>query len=473
MRNNVLTSKFPRVTIGALKGGSGKTIISAGIAAAMNEDGMNIRTFKKGPDFIDTSWLAAASGKPCYNLDTFMMGENGVLATFLEKSEGVDLSIIEGNRGLFDGMDQEGSQSTARLAEIVSSPVILVVDASKSTRTVAAMVHGCMTFDGGCNIQGVILNRVAGIRHHDMVKRSVEKYCGIPVIGAVPKLDDILPERHMGLIPPQETGLHESIIKKLSVIMKECIDIDAVIAIAGKAVELDVPETVKDSREGTAHGPRIGIFRDSAFQFYYEENLEGLQNCGAELVEISPVSDAALPDVDALYIGGGFPETHAKIIHSNISFRDSIRAAVERGMPVYAECGGIVYLGRKLSMDGNVYDMAGILPLEFFLENKPGRHGYTLMEAINDNSPFFEKGAVLKGHEFHYTKVVNWKESGLKTTIEMKRGHGMDGRGDGILYGSVFGMYNHIHVKSVPGWAKAIVSAAESFRDERNASAAL
>lgn len=459
------------VTIAALKGASGKTVISTGIAAALKDTGVKTRAFKKGPDFIDSSWLAAATGASCYNLDTFMMEESGVLDSFARKSAGFDISIIEGNRGLFDGLDHDGTQSTARLAKILGTPVILVVDASKSTRTVAAMVHGCMTFDGGCDIKGVILNRVAGIRHQDVVKRAIEKYCGVPVIGAVPKLDDILPERHMGLVPPQETGERVSVIRKLSEIMKDCVDLDAVVSIARMGAKAHACETRSVAVENV-DGPVIGVFRDSAFQFYYEENLEALREQGAALVEISPLVDGALPAVDGLYLGGGFPETHAMELSANKDFIKSFRAAIGRGLPVYAECGGLVYLGRSISVDGAHYEMSGALPFDFTLEKRPSRHGYSILEAA-EKTACFDRGAIFRAHEFHYTRITNWKESGMRTTLEMKRGCGVDGRGDGIAHGSVFAMYNHIHARSAPGWAGAMVASAAKFRNERKTRAAL
>lgn len=463
--------KISGVTIAALKGASGKTVISAGIAAALTDSGFKTRAFKKGPDFIDASWLAAATGAPCYNLDTFLMEESGVLDAFAKKSAGFDISIVEGNRGLFDGLDHDGSQSTARLAKIIGTPVILVVDASKSTRTVAAMVHGCMTFDGGCDIRGVILNRVAGIRHQDVVKRSIEKYCGVPVIGAVPKLENVIPERHMGLVPPQETGERGAVIEKLSAVMKECVDLEAVASIARGSAKVRMVEASKSAKTGVG-GPVIGVFRDSAFQFYYEENLEALRESGAGLVEISPLTDRALPDVDALYIGGGFPETHAERLSANKSFIESFRAAIDAGMPVYAECGGLIYLGRSISVDSGAYEMSGALPLDFALEKRPSRHGYSVMEAA-ESSPYFERGATFRGHEFHYTRVTNWKEAAMRTVLEMKRGCGCDGRCDGIVHRSAFATYNHVHARSAPGWAAAMVATAARYRSEKKTRAAL
>lgn len=453
----------PRVIIAALKGGSGKTILSLGLVSAWREKGYSIAPFKKGPDFIDSGWLAFAADRPCYNLDPFLMNDAQILRSFLHRSHGADLSLIEGNRGLYDGLDLDGCCSTAELARLLKTPVLIIVDVSMTTRTIAAVIKGCQVFDPDLNIAGVILNRVANSRQEGLITGAIEKYCGIPVVGAVPKLEEnIFPERHMGLVPYQERNHAEKAISWTKKTVRENLQLDQIWEIAHGVAPIEaVSEGIASEPIIIADhcSPRIGFIRDRAFWFYYPENLEQLERLGAVLVQIDAISDKVLLPLDALYIGGGFPETQAQALADNKTFRDSLREAIEEGLPVYAECGGFMYLGERLLVDNKTYPMVGALPVEFILQRKPQGHGYTVLEVAGPN-PYYPVGELLRGHEFHYSKPVFTKEKNLKFVFKVDRGRGVDGIRDGICKKNLLATYTHVHAAGNPNWAKGLFSAA-------------
>jgi cobyrinic acid a,c-diamide synthase len=456
----------PRIIIAATRGGSGKTILSLGLIAAWREKGHRIAPFKKGPDFIDAGWLSFAAGQPCYNLDPFLMEQNQILGSFLSHSRQSDISLIEGNRGLYDGLDLEGYYSTAELAKLLKTSVLLVVDVTMATRTMAAVVKGCQTFDEGLTIAGVILNRVAGSRQETLVREAIEKYCGTPVLGSVPKLqENFFPERHMGLVPHQERGQAEKAVAWAKATAKENLQLGEIWRLAHEAENLSAPRQGHraDLTGGAPVGhPRIGFIRDRSFWFYYPENLEQLESLGAVLVEVNAISDRELPPLSALYIGGGFPETQAQSLASNQSFKDSIRIAIEGGLPVYAECGGFMYLGESLYVDGKAYPMVGALPVEFVLKKKPQGHGYTVLE-VDGSNPYYHRGEILKGHEFHYSEAVLSREEGVQFVFKVSRGRGMDGRRDGICKNNLLATFTHIHAAGNPRWGERLYEAALDY----------
>ncbi len=462
---------FPGIVIAALRGGSGKTIFSIGIIAAWKNLKKNVAPFKKGPDYIDAGWLAMAAGRPCYNLDAFLVSKEQILNSFHTHTLKSDIAVIEGNRGLYDGLDTEGSTSTAELAKLLNLPVILCLDCTKSTRTMAAIVYGCIKFDPTVTIKGIILNRVAGSRHENIVRKSIENYCGIPVFGAVPKLGkQNFPERHMGLIPTPEHEWANDSINAAFQMAKSYIDLESLIEVAHDVSlkkpeeRIEQPEIIIKRPEITGDAiPRIGIIKDSAFQFYYPENIDALVAAGAETVFISPLRTNKIPPVDALYIGGGFPETHAKELSENEQFRNELKALAEDGLPIYAECGGLMYLGEKLVLDNKSYPMAGVLPVVFGLSKKPKGHGYTIISIERENK-YFKKGSEIRGHEFHYSYVLEWKGNDKDLVFNMKRGNGFINKKDGICYKNVLATYTHIHALGTPSWAEAMVSNAISYR---------
>ncbi len=456
---------FSRLVMAALRGGAGKTTLSLGMIAAWKRLGRNVAAFKKGPDFIDSAWLSLAAQRPCRNLDTFLLGPKKVQQSFGRNAESRGISLIEGNRGLYDGMDARGTQSTAELAKLLKAPVVLVLDCTKVTRTLAAMVMGCQRMDPEVDIRGVILNQVARSRHEKILRASIEETSGLPVLGAVPRMDDFpFPERHLGLIPPQEHQWVSRALERAAEVAEKCLDLEPLWKIAETAppfhwrLEEEIPNL-----KAAGNRPEIGIMKDSAFQFYYPENLQALADRGARLIEISAVREETLPPLDALYIGGGFPETHAEQLADNLSFRQSLREAIENGLPVYAECGGLMYLGESLAMDTRIFPMAGVLPVSFSMEKRPQGHGYTLLEVEREN-PFYALGRVLKGHEFHYSRVLSLEESRIHFAFRVKRGTGIKENQDGLWYKNALATYSHIHALGCEEWADGLIRKAMESR---------
>ncbi len=428
--------------------------------------------FKKGPDYIDAAWLGRAANRPCRNLDLFLLTPSTLFRSFLDASRDADIAVIEGNRGLHDGMDAEGSSSSGELAKLLKAPVLLSVDVTKTTRTAAALVLGCQTLDPDVPIQGVVLNRVAGSRHETVLRQSIEGICGIPVLGAIPRLpEEIFPERHLGLVPPQETDEVEDPLLRVRRAAENYLNVDAIREMASGAPPASYNNnrdpievrTEPGSPDDASPLARIGIFRDEAFQFYYPENLEALTRAGGELVEISPIRESALPEVDALYLGGGFPETLAPGLSENRSFMDSVRDSLAAGMPAYAECGGAVYLGRTLEYEGTTFEMVGTLPVDFGFQKKPRGHGYTVLETVGEN-PFYPRGQNIKGHEFHYTFMVSPGAEDLSFAFRVHRGYGFDGERDGLSTGNVLASYTHVHALGTTNWATALVDAGAGYR---------
>lgn len=463
--------KNPRLIISALRGGAGKTVLSVGIIAAWTKSGKTVTPFKKGPDYIDAGWLALAADRPCYNLDTFLAESSEITKSFLSRTADSDIALIEGNRGLYDGIDTEGTTSTAELAKLLKSPVILCIDCTKSTRTMAAAVLGCMRFDPDVRIRGVILNRIAGARHENVLRKNIELHCGIPVLGAIPKLHrQIFPERHMGLVPTPEHEWAKEAIDAAADMAAQYLDLDALARTAADVPEL--PDLKKDRKQYVTSfsvPPKIGILKDAAFQFYYPENIEALVSAGADPVFLSPLDpgeEKHLKHLDALYIGGGFPETHSRELAENVAFRVELKLLAENGFPVYAECGGLMYLGEELVLEGKSYPMTGVFPLIFGLSKRPQGHGYTVVK-VDEKNPFFEIGTEIRGHEFHYSKVLSWRGKDTDMVFSMKRGAGLINDRDGVCYKKVLATYTHIHALGMPSWAEAMVRNAAAYQQSK------
>ncbi len=452
--------RIPRVLVAGLRGGSGKTLVALGLEAAWRRQGLEVAPFKKGPDYIDAAWSTTAAGRPCRNLDLFFHSAETILHSFGTWAPRADIAVIEGNRGLYDGVDAGGSASTAELAKLLDAPVVLVVDCTKATRTVAAEVLGCQWLDPGVPIRGVILNRTGSSRQVSVIRDAIREATGLPVLGVLPRTRDVIPERHLGLVPPEEHATRRAAIEAAADIAERYLELDAIAALARRAP----PIRLEPAREpaGEAHEVRIGVFRDAAFQFYYPENLEALTRSGATLVEVSPLTDPDLPEVDALYIGGGFPETLAGNLADNESFRLALKKATDAGLPVYAECGGAVYLGEELAFRGRRYPMAGSVPVSFGFREKPQGHGYTVVETVADN-PFYTVGTRFSGHEFHYTYLESAPDA-LTFALALRRGHGFDGARDGLCHRNVLASYTHVHALAVPEWAPSLLRAAARFQ---------
>ena len=454
------------IMVAGLGGGSGKSVVAVGLAAAYAGLGRRVVPFKKGPDYIDAGWLQLAAGKPCYNLDPYLMSETAISVSFASHAGSAEIAIVEGNRGLYDGVNLEGSYSTAELAVMLNVPVLLVVNCTKTTRTVAAMVLGCQQFDRRVEIRGVILNQVGTARHEKIVRQAVEHYTGVPVLGAIPRMKtDIFPQRHLGITPYQEYEGAEKAARKLADIAVEHLDLKKIEQVMG---EIALPAKIEagELQESSNASVRIGILKDAAFQFYYPENIEALQRAGAELVEINAMSVPAIPELDGLYIGGGFPETSARRLSENATFRRSVLEAVESGLPVYAECGGLIYLGESISLDGEEFPLVGVFPVRFGLEKKPQAHGYTILEVSGKNG-FYPSGETIKGHEFRYSKILSWQGDAEDLALTMQRGVGFAEGRDGLVFKNVLALYSHVHALATPQWAGNMVAKAREFKESR------
>jgi cobyrinic acid a,c-diamide synthase len=431
-----------------------------------------IQPFKKGPDYIDPSWLTIAAGRSCRNLDLFLVPKEKLIQTFEQACEKADLAIVEGAMGLYDGLDTQGT--TAEIARLLNIPVVLLVNTSRMTSSIAAMVMGYQHFQPETNIAGVLLNYVSGIRHENKLRNAVEKYCKIPVVGSIPRDEGLrVTERHLGLIPSSESNESELTIERIGRKLESRLDLDQILTIARntKAPQVSFPllkkEKIKKSSlpfkerdrvRGTARTQkvRIGIIRDRAFNFYYPENLEALAMEGAELLFIDSFKDP-LPKVDGLYIGGGFPEFFLEKLEKNKELRQELWKAIEQGLPVYAECAGLMYLSQKIHWEGRSYEMVGAIPAEVRISERPEGHGYVIAEIMDEN-PLFPVGLTIRGHEFHHSKVSI--EKGVKFAYQIRRGYGIDGKRDGVLYKNIFAAYTHLHALGTPSWAKAFVSLA-------------
>jgi cobyrinic acid a,c-diamide synthase len=461
-----MATSSSRLVIAGLSGDSGKTIASLSLVTALRARGFTVSAFKKGPDYIDSAWLSFASRAACRNLDTYMVHPDVVFRSFVVNAHDSDTSVIEGNRGLYDGRDIGGTHSTAELAKLLRAPVVLVVNAAKSTRTVSAILKGCIDFDPDVRIAGVILNRVGGKRHQRVLSDSIERYNRLPVLGVIPRLTDdspLIPGRHLGLVTPAEYKESVGLESSLGRIAEDHLDVDRLAEIAGSAgnISCDPPAAAA----GEQASVRIGYFTDSVFTFYYPENLEALEAHGAQLVPVSSLVDAVLPEVDALYIGGGFPETHAEQLAGNRSLMTSVADAARAGLPVYAECGGLIYLSRSLQWNEAVYPMAGLFPIDLAMHSKPVGHGYTQVR-VDAPNPFYSVGEMIRGHEFHYSGPSD-DVKGIESCMSVESGVGVGGGRDGLIHANTLACYTHVHSDGAESWATAFVSKARDFSNTR------
>ncbi|PIV19689.1 MAG: cobyrinic acid a,c-diamide synthase [Deltaproteobacteria bacterium CG03_land_8_20_14_0_80_45_14] len=447
---------FGCLLISSTQGHSGKTIVAVGLCKLLTQRGLLIQPFKKGPDYIDPSWLTIAAGRSCRNLDLFLVPKEKLIQTFEQACEKADLAIVEGAMGLYDGLDAQGT--TAEIARLLKIPVVLLVNTSRMTSSIAAMVMGYQHFQPETNIAGVLLNYVSGSRHESKLRNAVEKYCKIPVVGSIPRDANLyIAERHLGLIPSRESNDADQSVKRLGEKLKSYFDVEQILSIS-KRFRMPSPSPIpvkeKERKEGTQ--VKIGVIFDQVFNFYYPENFEGLRQWGADLVFINSLQDR-LPQIDGLYVGGGFPEFFLEKLEKNKELRQDLWKAIDQGLPVYAECAGLMYLSQKIHWQGRSYEMVGAIPAEVQVSEKPEGHGYVMAEVMNEN-PLFPIGLTIRGHEFHHSKVSIKK--GVKFAYQVRRGHGIDGQKDGVLYKNIFAAYTHLHALGTPSWAEAFVSLA-------------
>jgi cobyrinic acid a,c-diamide synthase len=454
-----------RVLISAAHKSSGKTTISIGLCAALHQRGLTVQPFKKGPDYIDPMWLSQASGRACRNLDLYLMEQNDVVATFRRHAPADGISLVEGNKGLYDGLALDGSNSNAALAKLLDLPVVLVLDARGMTRGIAPLILGYQAFDPDIQIAGVILNNLGGSRHESKLRQVIEHYTDVPVIGAVHHDERLqIVERHLGLMPSNESAEATAYIANIGQVINERVDLDRLLQIVDKP---PLPAAPAPDITPLPLGPnlRIGIARDRAFGFYYADDLDALQAAGAELVPFDALNDPHLPQVDALYIGGGFPEMCAAELQANATLRHEIRQAIESGMPAYAECGGLMYLSRSLTHEGKQYQMVGAIPGDVTMHAKPIGRGYVhLVENAEHPWPRPNLPAKqIRAHEFHYSSLDNLP-AGVKFAYRVQRGHGIDGDHDGLILHNLLASYTHLRTIGSCYWAARFVAFVRSVK---------
>ncbi len=463
---------IPRILIAGDRSSAGKTTISTGIMSVLRDMGYKVQPFKVGLDFIDPGYHTEVTGRHSRNLDGYLMGEQAVREVFSHAVEGADIAVIEGVRGLFEGLEATSDiGSTAQIAKILKCPVVLVINARSITRSTAALVSGYKSFDPAVDIAAVILNNIGSPRHGEKARTAIEIYTGTPVIGEIPRNDSMkISMRHLGLIPAMEGRRRlpdfDENLGRIKTIIREGIDIGRFVSLAGTAEPLEKPEE-KIFKPRAQNTVRIGVALDEAFNFYYRDNLELLELAGAELAYFSPVKDAALPEVDGLYIGGGYPELFAPELEENNAMREAIRQASSDGMPIYAECGGLMYLTQEITTDvsgsgnyhmakmqGGTFRMVGAIPGMTLMGHKRVV-SYNVGSFVKDNV-IGRAGATFIGHEFHHSEIVDIPV-GTEFAIRLERGTGIKGELDGILVGNTMAAYAHLHAASYTGFAGSFV----------------
>jgi cobyrinic acid a,c-diamide synthase len=444
---------------------SGKTTLSIGLCAAFAGRGIDVQPFKKGPDYIDPIWLGMAAGRPCYNLDFFVAGRQETIDDYCHRRQSADLCLIEGNKGLHDGLDLDGSNSNAALAKALGSPVIMVVDVRGTMRGIAPLLIGYQVFDEEVNIAGVIANMTGGARHESKLRAAVEAYTDIPFLGALQNDDSIgLSERHLGLIPGYEDPASRRKIDGIARRIEDNVDLDRLLQIAGQESGVSAASLPLRGKPEFS-GLRIGIARDRAFGFYYPGDLEAFSEAGAKLVEVDTLHAPALPDVDALFIGGGFPERHAAALAANRGLRESIRNAIEAGLPTYAECGGLMYLAKSLHWNGASHEMVGVIDAEAVMHERPEGRGYVVLEESADNHPWPQRPGArgeLKAHEFHYSSLRGLSAAGNEFAYRVLRGKGIQQQADGFVYRNLLACYAHQRNTASNPWVKRFLQFVQS-----------
>jgi len=443
---------------------SGKTMLTMGLSAAIRARGLNIQTFKKGPDYIDPIWLNLASGQPCHNLDFYTSSNEFIQSQYYHYSANQDMVLVEGNKGLHDGLAVDGSDSNAALAKLLDLPVILVIDTLGITRGVAPLLCGYQAFDTDVDIAGVILNKVGGSRHESKLVNAIEAYTDIPVLGSINRDKSLeLCERHLGLVPGNEYGKDsQKFIQQWRDRVNDGVDVDALINSDTQAINNPNLQFYQPPKQCEL---RIAVARDAVFGFYYPADLERFSTLGVTLIDFDTTKDKKLPDnIDGLFIGGGFPENNLDVISSNNSLLVDIKDKIEFGLPTYAECGGLMYLCRSIEYKNQTKPMVGVIAADAVMHDKPQGRGYVGLTARNSH-PWCDKQAnmSIKAHEFHYSSLINCEES-LKYAYRIDRGHGIDGSNDGIIIHNLLASYSHLRNTDACPWVDQFVNFVSSHK---------
>ncbi len=461
-----MKQRIPRIVIAATQSGSGKTTIVTGLLAALKEKGLKVQSYKVGPDYIDPGYHEIASGRPGHNLDTWLVTEEKLAEIFARTADDADIAIIEGVMGLYDG-GKNGISSTASVAKLLDAPVLLVINAKSMGESAAALALGFKQYDPTVNIAGVILNRLGSPTHRQMIEEALERL-DIPVFGAVGRNDKMnMPERHLGLLPVQENNSEAEVVAEIGRTVGASVDIEKIIGLAESAPEIELParNTLPEKRRA-----RIAVARDDAFTFYYPESIYQLEISGAEIIPFSPLHDREIPEADGLILGGGFPEMFASELYGNESMRASIGEAAKSGMPIYAECGGFMYLMKEMvDFDGNHFPMTGIIPGSVTMNKKLQTVGY-VAATMEKDTVLGRKGTVLHGHEFHFSSEcapenINPEEYPRAFTFQRMRkippylaGYAKD---------NILGSYLHLHFAGSPEAARSFVDKCAEYRQQQ------
>lgn len=447
-------SPLSAIVVSGTHSGVGKTSITLGLIGALRRRGLTVQPFKVGPDFIDPLHHQRASGRASRNLDGWMLSPDTNLQRFARATADADAAVIEGVMGLFDGSEGKSDRgSTAEMAKLLQLPVVLVIDASAMARSAAALIHGYASFDPDLRVAGVILNNIGGEIHADMIRDAVAG--AVPILGALPRAADlVMPERHLGLHLPHEA--RQDYVDQLATLIEEHVDLD-------QLLEASLTERPPLPPAAAAPSPtvRVGIARDEAFCFYYADNLELLEQAGAELVEFSPINDPLPDDLDGLYIGGGYPELHAAKLADNTATREAIREFAASGGPIYAECGGLMYLADNLELEEATYPLCGILP---FNTKMPAPLKLAYVE-INTTGGLFGPGHTARGHLFHRSEINGEPPTAHCYQLQTSRG---DQTEEGYHRGNVLASYVHLHFASEPQLAAAFLHRCQDFRASAN-----
>ncbi len=441
--------KIPRIVLSGTSSGVGKTSITAAIIHGIKKHGYSVQPFKVGPDFIDPTYLSAVANRPARNLDAWLMGKGGVLEDFVRNSQS-DISVIEGVMGYYDGFSGDSNfASTYHISKIVKAPVILALDASKAARSIAATALGFVRFHRNSRISGLILNKLGSKKHEDLCRQALAKL-GIPIVGTIPRdANTSLESRHLGLIPVNEMKSLEKKILSIAKSYSDYIDIEKIIEICNKTSSL--PKIPKEAN--TRQKTRIAVAVDESFNFYYHENLDSLRRAGASLKFFSPIHDKKIPSCDGIYIGGGFPEVKGELLEQNNSMKKEIRKKAEEEMPIYAECGGLMYLTRSIRYKEKKFKMIGLYEADTVMQKKL-KLNYTLAK-VSRPCVVSNTNSSLHGHEFHFSELESISKDS-KFAYEMDIGVGIAKKRDGILHYNTLASYMHMHFAQ-PNVAKTFV----------------
>ncbi len=462
---------IPRILISAISGGGGKTLLSLGLCRALHNQGHKVKPYKKGPDYIDARWLQHAAKNACTNLDPYFLEADKLRSLFSHSFNGHDLAIIEGNRGLFDGQDVHGTCASSELARILKTPVIISLNVTKMTRTSVAVIAGIANFEKDLHIGGVVLSQIGSVRHEDIIRKSIEYYTDIKVLGALPRLKvNPLPERHMGLYDVDSTV--ENTLETLAEFVSKHTDLEGIISLANSAPSFAKAAPFWPEVINTTPKVRIGYVYDASLWFYYEENFEALRRAGAELIKLSLLDSKPWPnDLSGLYLGGGYPEEFLDELCKSPHL-EVIRGYSEKNMPIYAECGGFMVLASSIVRNDKNYTMSGLFDAVAEFHPKPQGLGYVLA-SVNGINPYHPQGANIHGHEFHYSCCLPNEKNNQANTLDkllcfdLQKGLGMGNLRDGLCIRNTFASYTHIYAPACPWWAENFVQLALEWQKNK------